>query len=216
MRRGQDWPGEAIGRSRGATAEAGPLAFTLTAGNINDCTQFEAVMERHPHHAVWSRPPQETARTGRGRQGYSSAKIRSYLRRRSIEAAIPERLDQVNGRLHRGASRCHLNRVACRRRNAVERCFNRLEHNKAWPPATTNEPATTKPWSPSPAYGSGSPDIADTTWEHGQHLVRFAQHALRLDLSQFAAQVGGAGLLRPGWSGAQFAQWCVPVGGAAV
>ncbi len=34
---------------------------------------------------------------------------------------------------------------------------------RSWPPATTNAPATTKPWSPLPAYGSGCPDSADTT-----------------------------------------------------
>ncbi|CAL9675723.1 hypothetical protein SUDANB105_07867 [Streptomyces sp. enrichment culture] len=28
-------------------------------------------------------------------------------------------------------SRCRLDRVAYRRRNVVERCFNRLKHNKA-------------------------------------------------------------------------------------
>ena len=64
-------------------------------------------------------------------KGYSSTKIRSSLRRRGITAAIPERIDQINGRPCRGESRCRLDRVAYRRRNVVERCFNRLKHNKA-------------------------------------------------------------------------------------
>ncbi|SCG01194.1 Transposase DDE domain-containing protein, partial [Streptomyces sp. DconLS] len=51
--KGQDWPGEAIGRSRGGLTtkihlacdgQGRPLAFTITAGNVNDCTQFEQVM----------------------------------------------------------------------------------------------------------------------------------------------------------------------------
>ncbi|RAJ50863.1 transposase, partial [Streptomyces sp. PsTaAH-130] len=50
---------------------------------------------------------------------------------RGIKAAIPERIDQINGRIRRGESRCRLDRAAYRRRNVVERCFNRLKHNKA-------------------------------------------------------------------------------------
>ncbi len=37
-------------------------------------------------------------------------KIRSYLRRRGIKAAVPERIDQINGRLRRGESRYRLDR----------------------------------------------------------------------------------------------------------
>ncbi|MGW0191697.1 transposase, partial [Streptomyces sp. NPDC003362] len=102
-----------------------------TAGNVNDCTQFEAVMAGI-----------RIARCGPGRprtrpapvvadKGYSSTKIRSYLRRRGIKAAIPERIDLINGRIRRGESRCRFDRVAYRRRNVVERCFNRPKHNKA-------------------------------------------------------------------------------------
>ncbi|MEU6419598.1 transposase [Streptomyces spiralis] len=64
-------------------------------------------------------------------KGYSSTKIRAYLRGRDVKAAIPERLDHINGRIRRGESRCRLNRAAYRRRNVVEPCFNRLKHNKA-------------------------------------------------------------------------------------
>lgn len=35
-------------------------------------------------------------------KGYSSTKIRAYLRGRGIKAAIPERIDQINGRIRRG------------------------------------------------------------------------------------------------------------------
>ncbi|MDR6974501.1 transposase [Streptomyces sp. 3330] len=64
-------------------------------------------------------------------KGHSSTKIRAYLRSRGIKAAIPERIDQINGRIRRGESRCRLDRAAHRRRNVVERCFNRLKHSKA-------------------------------------------------------------------------------------
>lgn len=58
-------------------------------------------------------------------------KLRAYLRRRGIKAAIPERIDQINGRIRRGERRSHLDRAAYRRRNVVERCFNKLKHHKA-------------------------------------------------------------------------------------
>lgn len=64
-------------------------------------------------------------------KGYSSAKIRSYLRRRGIKAVIPERIDQINCRLCRGENLCGLDRAAYRRRNVVGRCFNKLKHHKA-------------------------------------------------------------------------------------
>lgn len=139
-KRGQRWPGEAIGRSRGGLTtkihlacdgQGRPLAFTLTAGNVNDCTQFEQIMARirirrcGPGRAR-TRPARVVAD-----KGYSSLKIRTYLRRRGIKAVIPERIDQINGRIRRGESRCRLDRATYRRRNLVERCFNKLKHNKA-------------------------------------------------------------------------------------
>ncbi|BDH06199.1 IS5 family transposase [Streptomyces seoulensis] len=108
-----------------------PLTFTLTGGNINDCTQFEAVMER----IRIARPGPGRPRTRPDRvvadKGYSARKIRSYLRRRGIAAAIPERIDQINGRIRRGEALCRLDRAAYRRRNVVERCFSRLKQNRA-------------------------------------------------------------------------------------
>ncbi|GES33577.1 hypothetical protein San01_60650 [Streptomyces angustmyceticus] len=170
-KKGQDWPGEAIGRSRGGLTtkihlacdgHGRPLAFTLTAGNVNDCTQFEAVMAAVRIQRCGPGRPRTRPDRVAADKGYSSTKIRAYLRKRGIKAAIPERIDQINGRIRRGESLCRLDRTAYRRRNVVERCFNRLKHHKPSPPATTNAPATTKPWSPSPACNSGSPDFADT------------------------------------------------------
>ncbi|WP_405812667.1 MULTISPECIES: transposase [unclassified Streptomyces] len=105
--------------------------FAGTGGNVNDCTQFEPVMARirikrsgrdgpAPDHCEWS-----------ATMGYSSRKIRSYLRRRGIACTIPERVDQIGGRLRRGETLCRLDREIYRRRNVVERCFNRLKQNKA-------------------------------------------------------------------------------------
>lgn len=66
-----------------------------------------------------------------GDKGYSSRKIRAYLRRRGIACTIPERVDQISGRRRRGENLCRLDRAVYRRRNVVERCFNKLKQNKA-------------------------------------------------------------------------------------
>lgn len=50
-------------------------------------------------------------------KGYSSPKIRACLRRRGIPHTIPERGGQPPG----------FDQCIYRRRNAVERCFNRLK-----------------------------------------------------------------------------------------
>ncbi|MCP2344602.1 transposase [Nonomuraea roseoviolacea subsp. carminata] len=60
-------------------------------------------------------------------KGYSSRAIRTYLRRRGISATIPERVDQLAGRAHRGHRRCAFDPARYKRRNVVERCFNRLK-----------------------------------------------------------------------------------------
>jgi transposase len=137
------WEGEALGRSRGGLTSkihlacdgrGWPLAFTLTGGNVNDCTQFESVMAK----VRIARPGPGRPRTRPDRvvadKGYSARKIRAYLRRRGIAATIPERIDQINGRIRRGETLCRLDKAAYRRRNVVERCFNRLKQNRA--PAT--------------------------------------------------------------------------------
>ncbi|GGN47035.1 hypothetical protein GCM10012285_32340 [Streptomyces kronopolitis] len=64
-------------------------------------------------------------------KGYSSRKIRAYLRKRGIACTIPERIDQINGRLRRGESLCRLDRTIYRRRNVIERCFGRLTQHRA-------------------------------------------------------------------------------------
>ena len=91
-------------------------------------------------HPVHRRPrPIRVLRIGPGRprvrpahalgdKGYSSKAIRTWLRRRGIGHTIPERADQVRSRLRRGS---HGGRPPAfdnqlyKRRNVVERCFNR-------------------------------------------------------------------------------------------
>lgn len=100
------------------------MSFTLTDGNVNDCTQFEQVMARISVSRCGPWRPRTRPERVVADKGYSSTKIRSYLRRRGIKAAIPEVIDQINGRIRRGESRCQLCRAAYRHRNVVERCSN--------------------------------------------------------------------------------------------
>ncbi|GAA0279813.1 hypothetical protein GCM10010302_16930 [Streptomyces polychromogenes] len=65
-----------------------------------------------------------------GDKGYSSKAIRTWLRRRGIAHTIPKRSDQVANRARRGSRGGRppiFDKQVYRRRNVVERCFNRLK-----------------------------------------------------------------------------------------
>lgn len=106
----------------------------LTGGNINDCTVFTQVlagirMPRPGRGRPWTRPRRVLAD-----KGYSTAAIRSYLRGRGIAATIPERVDQQANRRRRGRAGGRpptFSPRIYRRRNVVERCFNRLKQYRA-------------------------------------------------------------------------------------
>jgi transposase len=110
------------------------LSVVLTGGNVNDCTQFTQVMagvrfERPGPGRPATRPVRVLAD-----KGYSSTAIRTYLRKRGIRATIPQRRDQRVNRVRRGSAGGRppvFDRVAYRRRNVVERCFQRLKQFRA-------------------------------------------------------------------------------------
>jgi transposase len=110
------------------------LSIVLTGGNVNDCTVFTRVlagirMPRPGRGRPWTRPHRVLAD-----KGYSSRAIRQYLRRRGILATIPERADQQANRRRRGPAGGRppsFDSLAYRRRNVVERCFNRLKQYRA-------------------------------------------------------------------------------------
>ncbi|MFK4070558.1 IS5 family transposase [Streptomyces sp. NPDC029674] len=128
----------ALGRSRGglttkihlaADSRCRPLAFVLTPGQAGDAPAFPKVMAS-------LRVPR---RTGRPRttpemiladKAYSSRAIRTHLRQRGIRAVIPQPSDQVTKRKRRGRSGGRppaFDREACKQRNTVERCINKLK-----------------------------------------------------------------------------------------
>ncbi|MFF8940620.1 IS5 family transposase [Streptomyces paradoxus] len=129
----------ALGRSRGGLTtkihlacdgRGRPLAILLTSGQRHDSICARPLLERI-----------HVPRTGPGRprcrpdqviadKAYSSRGFRAHLRKRGIAHTIPEKADQQRHRLNRGrrgGRPPEFDREAYRRRNIVERCFNRLK-----------------------------------------------------------------------------------------
>ncbi|MFI8221373.1 IS5 family transposase [Streptomyces sp. NPDC085932] len=129
----------ALGRSRGGLTtkihlacdgKGRPLAILVTPGQRHDSVCARPLLER-------IRVP----RTGPGQlrcrpdqviadKAYSSRGFRAYLRKRGIAHTIPEKTDQRRHQLRRGGHGGRppgFDRETYRRRNTVERCFNRLK-----------------------------------------------------------------------------------------
>src|SRR5579872_392491 len=126
--RGQDQ--QALGRSRGGfstklhvrTERGGkPLALLLTAGERHEQSVFVPLMQA----GAVKRPGSGRGRPRRrpqrlvGDKGYSSRKVRGYLRRHGIGVTIPTKRNERPQRT--------FDRELYRERNQVERCINRLK-----------------------------------------------------------------------------------------
>lgn len=97
---------------------------------MNDCTCFTEVMEAIRVPRVGPRRPRIRPVHVLGDKGYSSRATRTWLRCRGIAHTIPERADQVRNRARlgrRGGRPPAFDRETYKRRNVVERCFNRLK-----------------------------------------------------------------------------------------
>ncbi|MFI6422909.1 transposase [Streptomyces sp. NPDC050842] len=99
-----------LGRSRGGLTtklhlacdgQGRPLAFLVTAGNRNDCTQAEAVISLIRVAGPGPGRPRTRPDHVVADKGYSARTFRAYRRRRGIKATIPERVDQLAGRKRR-------------------------------------------------------------------------------------------------------------------
>ena len=119
---------EALGWSRGGFStkihlrcdgNGLPITFLVSVGQRNEAVLFEPLMEQGA--VKRSRPGRPRIRPLRvsGDKGFSSRKIRLYLRRRGIRHTIPRRVSE-----HRGGK---FDKALYRQRNLVERCFNRLK-----------------------------------------------------------------------------------------
>ena len=133
-----------MGRSRGgvstkihlaADSRARPLARVTSAGQRNDALGFEPIMRR-VRIARRGGPGRPRTRPGRvlADKAYSSRGILSHLRRRSIQAVIPEPSDQIRHRARRGSRGGRpvaFDAEAYRLRNTVERAVNKLRGYRA-------------------------------------------------------------------------------------
>ena len=106
--------------------------MVLTPGQWGDNPQLAAVLD-----AIRVEKP---AGKGKARQrpallladkGYSHLSTRRLLRTRGLPHTIPERTDQRDRRTHKPGRKPAFDREAYRRRNVVERCFNRLKQFRA-------------------------------------------------------------------------------------
>jgi transposase len=96
-----------------------PITFLLTVGERHEAVVFEALMERGAVAGKGGGRPRLRPKRVVGDKGYSSGKIRSYLRRRGIRYTIPRKENEKR--------RGKFDKVLYRQRNRVERCFNRLK-----------------------------------------------------------------------------------------
>lgn len=110
-----------------------PLGIVVTAGQRNDGTQMEPVLD-----AIHVPQPRGPARKRPSRlrldRAYGARKYRKSLHRRKIQCICPERKDARKARLAKGARGGRapaLDKEAYKGRNVVERCFNRLKDFRA-------------------------------------------------------------------------------------
>ncbi|GGR58842.1 hypothetical protein GCM10015536_74170 [Streptomyces griseomycini] len=129
----------ALGRSRGGPTtkvrlacdgKGCPLAILVTPGRRHDSTCARILLERV--RVPRGGPGRPRCRPDRviADKAYSSRGFRTYLRRRGIAHTIPEKADRQRHRLNRdrrGGRPPGSDRQTYRRRNAIERRFNRLK-----------------------------------------------------------------------------------------
>ncbi|WP_407939523.1 IS5 family transposase [Nocardia terrae] len=133
----------AIGRSRGGlttkihlvTDGAGRgLAVLLTPGQTNDSPLLPPLLDAVVVPRLEGGPPRRNPEVVIADRAYSAASNRSLLRRKRIRTVIPERSDQVANRKRKGRSggrAPQFDAEVYKRRNVIERAFNRAKHWRA-------------------------------------------------------------------------------------
>lgn len=104
-----------------------PLVMLLGPGQGGDCPMFEHVINSLNVPRPGPGRPRTTPVRALGDKAYSSRANRALLRRRGIQAVIPERADQIANRKRRGAKGGRpvtYDTEPYKRRNVVERSFN--------------------------------------------------------------------------------------------
>lgn len=119
---------EALGRSQGGFStkihlrcdgNGLPITVLLSVGERHEAVVFEQLMEQGAVKRDGAGRPRVRPKRVSGDKGYSSGKIRRYLRRRGIRITIPRKDNERR--------RGKFDKALYRQRNRVERCFNRLK-----------------------------------------------------------------------------------------
>lgn len=131
--------GEAIGRSRGGLStkihlavdgRGRPLSILLTPGQAGDNPQLLALLDAIRVNEPGPGRPRKRPEVLIADKGYAHDSTRRALRQRGIRHVIPERSDQIARRAAKGGHGGRppaFDKVIYKKRNVVERCFNRLK-----------------------------------------------------------------------------------------
>ena len=131
--------GEGIGRSRGGLSSkihlavdgrGLPLAVILTPGQDGDNPQLIPLLEGISVRRPGRGRPRSRPEAVLADKAYSHPSTRAALRSRRIRFTSPERSDQIARRAAKGSAGGRppdFDREEYKRRNVVERCFNRLK-----------------------------------------------------------------------------------------
>lgn len=107
-----------------------PLSVLLTGGQAGDNPQLMNLLDAiRVHHGGPGRPRRHPDMLIADK-GYAHDSTRAALRRRGIRHTIPQRSDQIARRIAKGSVGGRppgFDPLVYKRRNVVERCFNRLK-----------------------------------------------------------------------------------------
>lgn len=105
------------------------VGFRVTAGQINECTEFVPLMESIAIPQA-DGPPRRRPAAVAGDKGYSTTAIRAWCRAHRVQAVIAERDDQRERRAHRAGRKPHFNKALYRDRNIIERVIGWLKNSR--------------------------------------------------------------------------------------
>lgn len=105
------------------------VGFRVTAGQINECTEFVPLMESIAI-ARPDGPPRRRPAAVAGDKGYSTTAIRAWCRSHRVQAVIAERGDQRERRAHRPGRKPHFDKALYRDRNIIERVIGWLKNSR--------------------------------------------------------------------------------------
>jgi transposase len=131
--------GEGLGRSRGGLTskihlavdgKGRPMSILVTPGQAGDNPQLLALLDQVSVRPVASGSPRRRPRRVIADKAYSHPSTRQALRTRGIVFTCPERSDQIAYRKAKGPAGGRppgFDSEIYKRRNVVERCFNKLK-----------------------------------------------------------------------------------------